>query len=65
MGEKSCKAGKTGLTNGFRVPIIIRQSSAAEDRKERGIAQLVARLVRDQEASGSSPDTPTTKKGHL
>ena len=30
----------------------------------RGIAQLVACLVRDQEASGSNPDTPTTKK-HL
>lgn len=29
------------------------------DRCLRGIAQLVARLVRDQEASGSSPDTPT------
>ena len=25
----------------------------------RGIAQLVACLVRDQEASGSNPDTPT------
>ena len=27
----------------------------------RGIAQLVACLVRDQEASGSNPDTPTKK----
>jgi hypothetical protein len=26
----------------------------------RGVAQLVARLVRDQEAVGSSPATPTT-----
>ena len=27
----------------------------------RGVAQLVARLVRDQEAVGSNPVTPTTK----
>ena len=27
--------------------------------KKRGVAQLVARLVRDQEAGGSSPPTPT------
>lgn len=28
----------------------------------RGVAQLVARLVRDEEAAGSSPVTPTTPK---
>ena len=27
----------------------------------RGVAQMVARLVRDQEAVGSNPATPTTK----
>ncbi len=28
----------------------------------RGVAQLVARLVRDQEVVGSNPVTPTNKK---
>ena len=29
----------------------------------RGVAQLVARLVRDQEVVGSNPVTPTNKNG--
>ena len=29
---------------------------------QRGIAQLVARIVRDDEAAGSSPATPTNRK---
>ena len=29
--------------------------------KFRGIAQLVARIVRDDEAGGSSPPTPTSE----
>ena len=28
---------------------------------QRGVAQVVERLVRDQEAAGSSPVTPTSK----
>ena len=30
-------------------------------KKSRGVAQLVARLVRDQEVVGSNPVTPTKK----
>ena len=31
-------------------------------KPNRGVAQLVARLVRDQEVVGSNPVTPTIKK---
>ena len=34
-------------------------------RWRRGVAQLVACLVRDQEAAGSSPATPTKKRDSL
>ena len=38
-----------------------RSSAAAAVFSFRGVAQLVARLVRDQEAVGSNPVTPTKK----
>ena len=38
-----------------------RSSTAAAVFSFRGVAQLVARLVRDQEAVGSNPVTPTKK----
>ena len=34
-------------------------------KKLRGVAQLVARLVRDQEVMGSNPVTPTKKNDSL
>ena len=32
---------------------------------DRGVAQLGARLVRDQEVAGSNPVTPTNWSGHI
>ena len=41
--------------------LIPNQTAAEKLRYFRGIAQLVARLVRDEEAVGSNPAAPTKK----
>jgi hypothetical protein len=64
-----CRGGHTGATPGFsragleprcggRKARLVRRQSAGGNMYLRGVAQLVARLVRDQEVRGSSPRTP-------
>lgn len=64
-----CREGHTNATPGFsragleprcegRKARLVRRRSAGGNINLRGVAQLVARLVRDQEVRGSSPRTP-------
>ena len=49
-----------GLLNHYNIKAV--SEIASPDSPFRGVAQMVARLVRDQEARGSNPRTPTMKE---
>ena len=54
----------TGLTRNQFAGLPARGFESRPLRQNRGVAQLVARLVRDQEVVGSNPVTPTISSIH-